>query len=243
MTQRLAKLSEVPAIATAAQGVGVSDTVAASPQAVAAQRGIAAFPAHYSSTSLYALSLTTHTTATPNAGASGTIRLNTSTNTSQSGILSFVYLPPGGFANNVTPFSRAAVFAAKFVVTAGTSGSFAARLLVGKASSPSVGALATHGFGFNVDSTLALFGVAHDGTTLDTVDLSTTISINVVYDLVAVSDGDGNIDFYVNGSLAGTSNGGPTANVTNRVASVEIANDGTATASIADFGIPAVVFS
>lgn len=243
MTQRLAKLSEVPAIATVAQAVGVSNTVASSPRAVAAQRGIGAFPSVYSSTSLYTSSLSAHTTATPNAGGAGTVRLDTSTNASQTGILSFVYLPPGGFANNVTPFSRAAVLASKIVVTSATVGSVGARILVGKAAAPSAGALATHGFGFEVDANLALFGVAHDGSTLDTVDLSTTLSINQVYDLVAVSDGAGNVSFYVNGTLAGTSSGGPTANVTSRVASVEILNDGTPTAAIADFGIPAVVFS
>lgn len=65
------------------------------------------------------------------------------------------------------------------------------------------------GIGFRIDDQ-ALKGITHNGTSLDAVDLSTTIATFTTYVLTTVSDGSGNVEWFVNDSSVGTSTGGPT---------------------------------
>lgn len=83
------------------------------------------------------------------------------------------------------------------------------RFTMGKTTGTGVGALALKGIGVQVDN-LALKGLAHNGTTLATVNLNTTLVDNQVYHLVIKSDGAGRIEWFVDGLSKGSSTGGPT---------------------------------
>lgn len=73
------------------------------------------------------------------------------------------------------------------------------------------GKLISCGIGFELRYN-ALWGVVHDGTTYKATDLSTTVAITSsgTTALLAISDGAGNVAFYVNGIYKATSTGGPT---------------------------------
>ena len=83
------------------------------------------------------------------------------------------------------------------------------RLTLGKHPSDGVGPLADKGVGLQVDN-LALKGIAHDGTAGTTVDLASSLSLGVVELVKIVSDGLGNVQWYVNGVLKGSTTAGPT---------------------------------
>jgi hypothetical protein len=74
-------------------------------------------------------------------------------------------------------------------------------------------ALDDKGFGFQISNT-TLQGVLHDGTTLTTVDLATTVTTGIVYRLTLKCDGAGKIEWWLDSgtgwTLVGESRLGPT---------------------------------
>ena len=82
------------------------------------------------------------------------------------------------------------------------------RMTLGKGTGTGVGALASKGVGIQIED-LALKGVVHDGTTGATVDLSTALVDDRVYAVTIVSDGSGNVEWFLDGTSKGTSSGGP----------------------------------
>lgn len=66
------------------------------------------------------------------------------------------------------------------------------------------------GIGVRIDN-LALKGLAHNGTSLTVVDLSTTLTLNQIYQMEIVSDGAGNVEWFLDGVSKGTSALGPSA--------------------------------
>jgi hypothetical protein len=82
-------------------------------------------------------------------------------------------------------------------------------------SLPVPGTLSVRGYGWEWDfSTKVMSIIAHDGTTLTTTALTTAFVpvASRTYEIVTLSDGAGNISLYVDGTLLGTSTGGPTGN-------------------------------
>ncbi len=91
------------------------------------------------------------------------------------------------------------------------------RSVLGRAgnSLPVPGTLAARSYGWEWDfSTKVMSIIAHNGTTLTTTALTTAFVpvANRTYEIVTLSDGAGNISLYVDGTLLGTSTGGPTGN-------------------------------
>ena len=78
------------------------------------------------------------------------------------------------------------------------------------ATSREAGPLARKGIGFRISNRVAA-GTAHDGSTEDVVDLNFSLVEDKTHILIAVSDGSGNVDFYIDGVHRGTSTGGPDA--------------------------------
>lgn len=69
---------------------------------------------------------------------------------------------------------------------------------------------ATHAtIGFKIVGN-AIYGQVSTPSGVDTVDLSTTMTVNNTYDLVVCSDGTGGATFFINGTSAGTSSSAPT---------------------------------
>jgi hypothetical protein len=99
------------------------------------------------------------------------------------------------------------------------------RLTWGKNAEDGMGALANAGVGIQIDDT-ALKGVAHDGASPNTVDLNTNLSAGIVYRITIVSDGTGNVEWFVNDTSAGTSTGGPSAvgDVGDEILQIEVDN-------------------
>ncbi len=82
-------------------------------------------------------------------------------------------------------------------------------------SLPVPGTLAARSYGWEWDfSTKVMSIIAHNGTALTTTALTTAFVpvANRTYEIVTLSDGAGNISLYVDGTLLGTSTGGPTGN-------------------------------
>lgn len=67
--------------------------------------------------------------------------------------------------------------------------------------------------GFRVDA-YALKGIVHNGAGLTVVDLSTTLTANIAYIIDIYSDGSGNVYWYLNNVLKGSTALGPTGNAT-----------------------------
>lgn len=111
-----------------------------------------------------------------------------------------------GQTNSVIDWTKK--IALQFIVRAvGTTNGFA-RISMGKTSADGIGNLARKGIGFRIDDD-AIKGQAHDGSSLATVDLSATISGGLALRLTVTSDGQGNIEWFVNGVSKGSSAGGP----------------------------------
>lgn len=112
-----------------------------------------------------------------------------------------------GKIHNVLNWSKALLVRIVFANVGTTNG--IGRITLGKDTGDGVGALSRKGIGIQIEDQ-ALKGIAHDGNTLDTVDLSTTLTDNEIYIVDVVSDGEGNIEWFVDGTSQGTSTGGPT---------------------------------
>jgi hypothetical protein len=76
----------------------------------------------------------------------------------------------------------------------------------------------------------ALKGIVHDGSTLTVVDLTTTLTGDELNDVVVDSIGDGNVNWYLNGSdtAAGTTANGPVGDATGSSFRIEADNGGDA---------------
>jgi hypothetical protein len=96
----------------------------------------------------------------------------------------------------------------RFSILAGTTNGIA-RITLGKANATGIGNLATRGIQFQVGNLTPTAGV-HDGTSLAGVTLSTGVLVAAtIYDLRLESDGRGNIGFYIDDVLRGSSAAGP----------------------------------
>jgi hypothetical protein len=87
------------------------------------------------------------------------------------------------------------------------------RGVFGRTSLSSVGNLAIKGYGWEWDwSARVMSIIAHNGTTLTTTALTTAFvpASGRSYEISALSDGAGNISVYIDGTLMGTTTGGPT---------------------------------
>ena len=73
-----------------------------------------------------------------------------------------------------------------------------------------IGSPAVKGFGIRIQGTGAVELQVHNGTTLTNVTSSFTPTTNQLFDCLIDSIGDGNVNLYINGSLAATSSAGPT---------------------------------
>ncbi len=113
-----------------------------------------------------------------------------------------------GRAQDVVDWSKKVVLHIVFSPAQSTTNGVS-RLTLGKDSAAGVGALGNEGLGIQIDE-LALKGIVHDGTTGATVDLSTTLTGNNACVVTVVSDGSGNVEWFLDGVSKGTSTGGPT---------------------------------
>lgn len=82
------------------------------------------------------------------------------------------------------------------------------RFTLGKSGGIGVAALTDKGIGIQIDN-LALKGIVHNGSSGATIDLTLTMVDDRVYVIVIVSDGSGNIEWFVDGTSEGTSAAGP----------------------------------
>lgn len=73
-------------------------------------------------------------------------------------------------------------------------------------SAGTTGALSVRGIGYETLND-ALYGLCHDGSSLDTINLSTSMGTAVTHRITMTSDGAGNGEWFVNGSSVGTSTG------------------------------------
>ena len=83
------------------------------------------------------------------------------------------------------------------------------RFKFGADSGTAVQALANKGIGISIEDN-ALKGIVHDGSSGATIDLSTTLTDEQVYLMQIVSDGAGNVEWFVDDLSKGTSAAGPT---------------------------------
>ena len=76
--------------------------------------------------------------------------------------------------------------------------------------------------------------IAHDGTTLTTTAVTWNPANGRTYEITATSNGSGTISLYVDGTLLGTSSGGPTGTVSTALIwwQYEIQNEATAGAQV-----------
>jgi hypothetical protein len=90
-----------------------------------------------------------------------------------------------------------------------------ARVSFGKAEATGVGDLAARGIGWKYTTGSSQFVqlMVHDGTTLTTVNSSFTPT-NVSFDWDIVSDGNGTVTLYINGSSVATTSAGPSTRAT-----------------------------
>lgn len=113
-----------------------------------------------------------------------------------------------GQGHNVLDWSKRIVLHAVFTPSDSTSNGIS-RLTLGKGSATGVGDLADKGIGLQIDQ-LALKGIVHDGTSGATVDLSATLTEGTTYAVTIVSDGSGNLEWFLDGASKGSSSAGPT---------------------------------
>ena len=71
----------------------------------------------------------------------------------------------------------------------------------------------------------ALKGLVHNGSAEATIDLATELTVNIVTRITIVSDGAGNIEWFVDGVSKGTSSAGPTGDSTNHAGLIQVEAD------------------
>ena len=87
-------------------------------------------------------------------------------------------------------------------------------ITLGEASGDAVADPAKKAIGIRIDN-LAISGIVHDGATLTAVALGESMSAGNVRNIVIVSDGAGNVDWYYNGAYKASSAAGPTGQTAN----------------------------
>ena len=95
--------------------------------------------------------------------------------------------------------------------------------------------LAARAYGWEWDfSSRTMNIIAHDGTTLTTTAVTWNPANGRTYEITATSNGSGTISLYVDGTLLGTSSGGPTGTVSTALVwwQYEIQNEATAGAQV-----------
>lgn len=112
-----------------------------------------------------------------------------------------------GHPVGVIDWSKKVVTQVIFAAMAGTTNG-ATRLVIGKTTGAGVGDLATKGIGIKIEN-LALKGHVHNGTEAADIDLSTTLTASQVYRILIVSDGAGNVEWFVNKARKGATTAGP----------------------------------
>tara|TARA_Y100000310_G_scaffold321280_1_gene378690 strand:+ start:69 stop:1097 length:1029 start_codon:yes stop_codon:yes gene_type:complete len=83
-------------------------------------------------------------------------------------------------------------------------------LSLGKGGDDNIGNLAGKAIAIKANTTRALFGQVHDGTTLTHVDLNTVAGSGIPYRATIISDGTGNVEWLIDGVSKGTTSAGPT---------------------------------
>tara|TARA_Y100000310_G_scaffold209135_1_gene209742 strand:+ start:1049 stop:1783 length:735 start_codon:yes stop_codon:yes gene_type:complete len=116
-----------------------------------------------------------------------------------------------GQGPSVLDFSKRIVIILKFdltYITSGDNGSFIATVGIGNLPAAVGGDPSDHFLGIRLVDR-ALSGLDHDGTALGTTSLSTTVTESALYDVVIVSDGEGNVEWFVNGVSTRSTSTGP----------------------------------
>lgn len=114
-----------------------------------------------------------------------------------------------GASFNVINWSRRIVLKARFAVPVAGATDGAARMLLGRESNDGTGNLDDRGIGIRMQG-LTLNGQVHDGTTLTNTATLSTLTLNQTYDLTIISDGAGNVEWFLDDVSIGSSTGGPT---------------------------------
>jgi hypothetical protein len=104
----------------------------------------------------------------------------------------------------------------------------------GGAGLPTPATLAVRGYGWEFNfATKVMSIIAHDGTTLTTTAVTWVPVTTRTYEITTTSDGAGTISLYVDGTLLGTSTGGPTTSASLQLWwQTEIQNEVTATSQL-----------
>jgi hypothetical protein len=104
----------------------------------------------------------------------------------------------------------------------------------GGAGLPTPATLAVRGYGWEFNfATKVMSIIAHNGTTLTTTAVTWVPVTSRTYEITATSDGAGTISLYVDGTLLGTSTGGPTTSASLQLWwQTEIQNEVTATTQV-----------
>lgn len=87
------------------------------------------------------------------------------------------------------------------------------RFTLGKAAADGLGSPTDKCIGIVINDN-ALMGLTHEGTNANTEDLSTTLTDDIVYEIMMVSDGAGNVEWFVDGVSVGSRTDGPTGDST-----------------------------
>jgi hypothetical protein len=121
----------------------------------------------------------------------------------------------GDDANIYVTFAKRIWISGRSFMTFPAISNMIARVSFGKAEATGVGDLAARGIGWKYTTGTSQFVqlMVHNGTTLTTVNSSFTPS-NVAFDWDIVSDGNGTVTLYINGSSVATTTAGPSTRAT-----------------------------
>ena len=114
-----------------------------------------------------------------------------------------------GVDDNVVDWSQRVLINLKFTIRGNTS-TGVVRFTLGKGTGDGMGALNNRGIGIQIEQ-LSLKGHVHDGSSAATTAVLSTLTANQAYRLLIVSDGGGNVEWFLDGTSIGTSAAGPSA--------------------------------
>ena len=128
----------------------------------------------------------------------------------------------GNYGGRRINWTRRLRFRARVNVPATLSANAVFRCLLGKivSGTGSAGALASRGFGFEIRGSNALWLTAHNGTARTDTNASFSLFSGSgggsLHEIVAESDGSGNVTLFVDGVSVATSSGGPSTDDTSQ---------------------------